>query len=356
MIGQGKPTEHGMIRDHGAGVLFPALINTHTHLELCALRGRIATHKGFGFWVRELIEKRAMIDNFALLEAAESGIREIYDSACGAVGEISSLGLTRELFEKSALAGVWFREYLGNAITIPEISENRPGHAMISLAGHAPHTTSPKILTEIKRQTRSQNMPFSIHAAESDDETTFLTAAQGPWKEFLLCRGIDPASWGLPAKSPVRHLQSIGILDDRTILVHVLHADQTDLNVIQSSGAHVCLCPRSNLALHGRLPDMDGMIQSGIPLCLGTDSLASVNSLSLFDEMACLSDNFPTVAPELIFQMATHGGAAALGIDSRMGSLRPGKEARQAYLDIHVSKSSQIIEALIRYSRMDKRS
>jgi len=355
-IGQGTPAGCDEVRDYGNGIIFPAMINAHTHLELCALKGRIATHKGFGFWVKDLIEKRSLLDNKDLLEASETGIREILASGCCAVGEISSLGLTLEPLQKSGLAGVWFRESLGDRVSDAENWENHPGDLRTSLAGHAPHTTSPEVLTEIKNRACGQDMPFSIHLAESDEEISFLTTAQGPWNDFLLSRGIDTASWGLPVESPVRHLHAIGILDNRTILVHLLHADQRDLNIIQESGSHVCLCPRSNSALHRRLPDLDSMIKSGVKLCLGTDSLASVSSLSMFDEMAFAAKSFPMAAPENIFQMATLGGAEALGLDNRMGTLVPGKQARLAYLDIQASKASQVVEALVNFSKPDETS
>jgi cytosine/adenosine deaminase-related metal-dependent hydrolase len=351
-IGTGIPAGRCSLHDHGSGVLFPAMINAHTHLELCALKGQLPTHLGFGHWVKELIKKRAMLDDTTLIAAAEAGISEIRASGCGAVGEISSLGLTRDCLLNSGLAGVWFREYLGADLSIPDDRVNNSGHIALSLAGHAPHTTSPTLLSRIKRLTRSWNTPFAIHVAESDEEMAFLTTAEGPWKAFLLTRGIDPASWGLPVKSPIRHLHNIGLLDDQTILVHALHTDSTDRELIKASGAHVCLCPRSNLALHGRLPDITGMLQNDIPLCLGTDSLANVSSLSLFDEMACLCEHFPTVSPERIFQMATLGGAAALGLSNRMGSLTPGKDARMGYLDISASTSSEVMASLVHFSEI----
>jgi cytosine/adenosine deaminase-related metal-dependent hydrolase len=350
-IGQGIPASGEEIRDHGNGVIFPALVNSHTHLELCALKGRIATHKGFGFWVRDLIEKRALLDSKSLLKASENGIQEMLASGCDAVGEISSLGLTLEPVQNSGLAGVWFRESLGDRVSSAESRESRTGDLRTSLAGHAPHTTSPKVLAEIKNSSRGLNAPFSIHLAESDEEMSFLTTAEGPWKDFLLSRGIDTESWGLPVKSPVRHLHALGILDNRTILVHVLYADQTDLNMIHESGSHVCLCPRSNFTLHGRLPDLYKMIRTGVNLCLGTDSLASVSSLNMLDEMAFVSKSFPMASPMRIFQMATLGGAAALGLDDRMGTLVPGKQARLAYLDIQASKTTEIVEALVNFSQ-----
>lgn len=349
-IGRGNPSGADPVKDHGNGVIFPALINAHTHLELCALKGRVASDKGFGFWVKDLIEKRALLDNNTLLEASETGLREILASGCGAAGEISSLGLTLEPIRKSGLNGVWFREFLGDRISETQHLENQPADSRASLAGHAPHTTSPEVLVAIKNQTRRQNKPFSIHVAESDEEISFLTTAKGPWNDFLVSRGIDAASWGLPVESAVRHLHAIGILDDRTILVHVLHADQTDMNTIHESGAHVCLCPRSNALLHHRLADLDRMTKTGINLCLGTDSLASVSSLSMLDEMAFASKNFPMAAPGQILRMATLGGASALGLDSRMGTLVPGKQARMAYLDIQASKASKVVEALVNFN------
>ncbi len=351
-VGQGLPTGGAPVLDHGCGVIFPALVNAHTHLELCGLKGCIETRKGFAFWVKDLIEKREHLDPRALLEASEAGVQELLASGCGAIGEISSLGLSLGVLQKTALAGVWFREYLGGRLPDMEERENLSSCLQTSLAGHAPHTTSPCVLKEIKQQSRRQNKPFSIHLAESDEEMAFLTTGRGPWKDFLLSRGIDSESWGLPAASPVSHLQSMGILDHRTVLVHMLHADQKDLKTIHESGAHVCLCPRSNFALHARLPDLGSMILAGIPLCLGTDSLASVSSLSIFDEMAFAAGSFPAVSPEWIFKMATLGGATALGLDS--GTLVPGKEARLAYIDIQASKASQVLERIVHFSRPDE--
>ena len=96
------------------------------------------------------------------------------------------------------------------------------------------------------------------------------------------------------------------------------------------------------------------MIKTGVNLCLGTDSLASVSSLSMIDEMAFVSKSFPMAAPERIFQMATLGGATALGLDNQMGTLVPGKLARLAYLDIQASMGSQVVEALVNFNEPDE--
>jgi aminodeoxyfutalosine deaminase len=353
-VGSGKPSGGLTVRDLGSGALFPAFVNAHTHLELCALKGCLKTDKGFGFWIKELIQKREQLSSRALTDAAVLGIRELTASGCGVVGEISSLGLTRDVLADSALSGIWFRECLGEKLTEVDIGEHESKDLIVSYSGHAPHTTSPAVLKEIKVRTDRLNLPFSIHVAESDEEMDFMKSGKGPWKDFLLSRGIDSKSWGLPVESPVRHLQNIGILDGRTLLVHLLHADETALDIIRTTGAHVCVCPRSNSTLHHRLPDLAQMMQTGINLCLGTDSPASTESLSMFDEAAFVSRNYPDISPEKIFQMATLGGAAALGLEKKFGTLIPGKSAGMAYAEIQASEMSQVMERLVNFSESIK--
>ncbi len=347
-IGAGAGPRHVPVTDCGDGVILPALVNAHTHLELSALKGKLSTQNGFTSWVQELLRQRALLGLEALAAAADAAVADMIASGCGAVGEISTLGVTRASLRRSGLSGVWFQEVLGGYM--PEIAaEETPRHDLLrmSVAGHAPHTTAPDVLRAAKAETRRRGAPFSIHLAESDEEVRFLKTASGPWKEFLISRGIDPSAWGLPAPSPVRYLRQIGILNSGTILVHVLHADHEDMDMIGQSGAHVCLCPRSNQALNHRLPDIVAMLKRGVRLCLGTDSLASTDSLNLLDEMRFIAAHYPSIAPEIIFQMVTSGGAKALGIEDHLGSLTPGKMGKPAYAPVRVSRASDVLDAVL---------
>ncbi len=346
-VGGGAIREHAEITDYGEGAIFPSFVNAHTHLELCALKGQLSTGNGFQAWVMDLIRKRELLSQEIIMSAACKGLDEMSASGCGAAAEISSLGLTLESFTASGLSGVWFREFLGNSIPDTQLLENRTDDVLISLAGHAPHTTSPEVLVKIKKKTGRKNLPFSIHAAESEEEMIFLTNEKSRWKDFLLSRGIDTESWGLPAHSSVNYLKKLGILDEKTLLVHLLHIDKSDLDVIKNAGSHVCLCPRSNHALHERLPDLDGMLKAGIRLCLGTDSLASVDSLNMFDEMAFMCKAFPSVFPDKVFHMATLGGASALGLDKVMGTLAPGKQGRMAFVPVQSARANQVVESIV---------
>lgn len=347
-IGKWKGHCSSNVIDHGSGALFPALVNAHTHLELCALRGKVPYENGFRFWVEKLLEKREAAGEKVLCIHAKNGIKESIKYGCKVMGEVSTLGLTQDMFSRSGLSGIWFREFLGD--TFPaEFScrKKKNREATISLAAHAPHTLSPKFLIKLKNITRKNNMPLSIHLAESEDEIEFLATGKGRWAEFLSERGIDFSDWGLPVNTPVQYLESLGILDEKTIAVHLIHVKGKDIDLLKSKNIFVCLCLRSNYNLHKRLPDLAGILRAGIKPCIGTDSLASVESLNMFDEMAFVSRSFPFVSPAGILAMATINGAAALGVEDRFGSLFPGKCGVFTYVPADILRQTEICEAII---------
>ena len=337
--------------DHGPGILMPATVNAHTHLELSGLEGRVRTGEGFGAWVSDLIRERDRIGPDGLRRAAIEGIESLTTAGCAAVGEISTLGLTRDLLLQSGLSGVWFREYLGSG-PAPEESpadelRGPAGPLRFSLAGHGPHTTSPALLQALKAATRRAKAIFSIHLDESDDERELITTGRGKWAEFLRSRGIDPGDWGLPAPSPTAHLSRIGVLDDRTLAVHLIGASAADLETLARHRVRVCVCPRSNRTLHGRQPDLPALLAAGIDPCLGTDSLASAGTLDPADEMAETARAYPSVSPETIFAMATVNGATALGIDRDVGTLAPGGRAVFAEIPVSPARRSDVLPAVV---------
>ncbi len=384
--------------DHGDGVMLPSLVNAHTHFELSALHGKIPFEGGFNGWVRSLLMAREQCGNVHLREKAAQAMASCVATGTGLVGEISTLGITLDLLIDSDLSGICFQEYLGadRPLSIPveqlalkahpemvrdaseithllssapvmgtelvgvgglsgEVLQGRllngqqvaeeKGGLHRSVAGHAPHTTSPDLIRYLKQQTRQHHLPFSIHVAESTDETEFITTHQGSWAAFLTERGIDTSDWSLPSRSPVEHLHDLGILDGETLAVHLIDLDDGDLDIIAKTGAVPVICPRSNMNLHGRLPDLPRLLRRldgtgagesrklGLP-ALGTDSLASTKSLNLFDEMAFIANRFPEIRPSQILTMATLNGARALGFDGLTGTLDVGKRGSFIYLPL----------------------
>lgn len=339
--------ENLSIHDHGPGALIPALVNAHTHLELSGFKGKISCEKGFGQWVQGLLQLRENSSAAEITAGAEMGLNELLASGTGTICEISSLGLTCRLVSDSGLKGLWCREVLGNAASQPDAGmENSVSRVIVSLAGHAPHTTAPELLTHLKHVVETRRLPFPIHLAESSEETDFITSGRGAWADFLTSRGIDFSNWTLPSRSPAAYLERLGILDERTLAVHVLRANDADLDLLRQRRTNVCLCPRSNQALHDRLPDIPAMLVRGMRPCLGTDSLASTPSLDLFEEMAFVAVHYESIEPAQILEMATINGADAL-LQPNVGTIEPGFDARMVYVPVSGTNDRQVMEAVV---------
>lgn len=347
-VGQGRAGNFSeQIVDHGPGVLMPCLVNAHTHLELSALKNKINIHLGFIEWVKSVIEKREQIGKTNLVKGVFKGIKELSDSGSLVIGEIGSLGISRQPFLNSAISGVWFKEYIGNDSTDDFDCENISSEKTISVAGHAPHTTGSDLLVKLKSAAHRQGLPFSIHLAESNAEVEFLTTGKGGWAQFLNQRNIDTSTIKLTGAGPVKYADQLGLLDDKTLAIHLLFADKKDFQILSEKNVNICLCPRSNRLLHGQLPDVPLMLKSGLKLCLGTDSLASNESLSLFDEMKFLSQSFADISPKDIIAMATINGASALGFENQFGRLTPERMAKMIFLPIRADNTNKIMEAIV---------
>jgi 5-methylthioadenosine/S-adenosylhomocysteine deaminase len=142
-------------------------------------------------------------------------------------------------------------------------------------------------------------------------------------------------------RSPARHLDHLGLLDENLIAVHGVFLDEAELDLVAEKRTRVVHCPESNMKLASGVAPVVGMRQRGIPVGLGTDGCASNNNLDLFQEMdtaAKLHKVFhrdPTVlpAPEVV-RLATIGGARVLGLEGQIGSLEVGKKADLIFLDL----------------------
>lgn len=340
-----KQVNNGEVIDHGPGVLMPSLVNAHLHLELSALHHQLSFEGGFSGWVQQLLEKRAALSNQALSEAAKIQAAALKKNGTLWVGDIASLNIMDSLIESLPLNGIYFREILG--VHLPDQLETKKKGKSLSFAGHAPHTTSPEVLLRLKELTSKAGLPFSIHLAESDAESVFIREQSGPWASFLTQRGIDYSDWNISGQTPVAHVKNIGILDELTIAVHLLNISKTDLDLLAHTKTAVCLCPRSNLNLHGNLPDLKEMLNKGIQPALGTDSLASCDSLDIFDEMAFVCEQYMDINPEQILAMGTINGAKALGVQNITGTLEPGKKADMVYVPVMAQNRRQLLERLI---------
>jgi cytosine/adenosine deaminase-related metal-dependent hydrolase len=261
---------------------------------------------------------------------------------------------------EAGLGGVLFHELLGSreALTGDALADaarekdsaDAAGHWPAGLAWvrapHAPYSAGPELLRRIFATAAAQRRATSIHVAEDEDELALLRDGSGRWPAILEGLGVDPRS-RVPGTTPVAYLAALGGFETATppLLVHMVHAGADDRRLAREAGATVVLCPRSNLHIGGRLPDVGGLLDDAVPIALGTDSLASTPDLSLWGEMATLAAHFPSVSAARWLDAATRAGARALGLPAH-GSLAPGK--RPGVLDVLVDDLEAPLEALVR--------
>jgi cytosine/adenosine deaminase-related metal-dependent hydrolase len=334
--------------DLGEAALVPAAINAHTHLELTALRDAIPAGLPMAEWIVALMGQRRALDEASLRASAAEGTRRSLASGVAAVGEIATYGHAIAPIIESGLRGVIYLEALsGDPAQADETlaraqaqlarwqTEYAGAPVRFGLSLHAPYTVSAPLFVKGAAWCRAEGVPLSIHAAESPAETRWLRDRSGPIRETLYAARALPADLeAAPGVSPIRHLHACGALGAETLLAHGVQVDADDLALLRATRTCVAHCPRSNTRLlNGRLP-WAAYRAAGVRLALGTDSLASAPSLSIWEEAAYAADlhtrasEAPT--PADLLRLATLDGADALGLADDLGSLEPARLARFA--------------------------
>jgi cytosine/adenosine deaminase-related metal-dependent hydrolase len=333
----GAPTDAGApdgpLRDLGPGVLLPGLVNAHCHLELSHLAGRVSGERGFVPWVEALVAERGQHSEAEIRAAAERAIRGLEAGGTVAVGDVSNTLVPVDLLRASRLAAVVFFELLAwdparaDAVLVDaegrvSAIEGPEEDVVVKLAAHAPHSVSPELFAGLVER----GGPAALHLAESPAEKRFLADGGGDWPGFLARRGLGHVRFEPPRRSPVAYAEELGILGPHLLAAHVVQVDRDDCARLARSGTQVVLCPRSNAALGVGPAPVPDLLAAGVPLSLGSDSLASAPTLDVLDDAIALHRAFPALDPEGILEMATAGGAAALGL-SDLGRIAPGQRA-----------------------------
>lgn len=330
------------IRDLGDAVLLPGLINAHTHLELAWMAAEPMPAGDYLDWLRELVRLRDTEDEAVARSAAEKAIAAATARGTVAVGDVGQRPWMPGLLARSRLWAVVFHELLGFRAQDSEALLERVarrldemeaettechGRVRVALTPHAPHTTSAPLLKALAGRAATTGSPLSVHVAESEVETAFLRGGGEEFRAFLAERGVWDEGWKPPGLSPVDYLDRLHVLSPRTLAVHCVHLGQRDVSRLQARGATVVTCPRSNERLGvGRTP-VPKLLGEGIPVALGTDSMASAPDPDLFAEIAALLQQHPGISPPAALRMATVNGAGVLGFGDRLGSIEPAKNA-----------------------------
>lgn len=334
----GEP--RGSVHDLGPGVLMPGLVNAHCHLELSHLAGLSdQATAGFVPWVESLMAKRGETDANGVRAATRRAIRQLESTGTVAVGDVSNAMAHLDLLEASHLQAVVFYELIGwdparaetileAASDVLEISKgSRTMKTQVRLAAHAPYSVSPALLAGIV----ARGGPGSMHLAESPAESRFLATGEGDWRGFLQRKQLAHVPFQPAGRSPVAYVNALGGLREGMVAAHCVQVDDADCGTLARQGVHVAVCPRSNRNLRVGVAPIRRLLEAGVRLCLGTDSLASAETLDLMADMALLQSQFPDLAPEVIVRMATLGGAEALGL-ADLGTIEAGKRGDLAFV------------------------
>ena len=340
--------------DLPGAVVLPGLVNAHTHLELSHLAGAVPPADDFVQWVRTMLSVRARTapSMSGVSSAIGSAIATMEATGTAAVGDIGNTDAAIGPLAGSSLCGVHFREALGfrQADAARIAGEARLG-AMVaqgrlmqegcarvtaSVAPHAPYSTSAPLIQELAtgRPTtwlfsseQSACPVSSIHLAESPEELEFLATGRGPFRDLLTDLGSWDPEWRAPGIGPVAYLQQLGALRRELLVVHGTQLMPSELRTLADAGATLVLCARSNRWVGAGVPPVAAALASGVQVAIGTDSLASVEDLNLFAELAHLRSAAPQAPAADLLRAATLGGARALGCP-RLGVLSPGASSR----------------------------
>ena len=344
------------VEDFGEAAILPGFVNSHSHLELTAMRGFLGDEvSNFHSWLKKLTitrQERMTTEDlyvsaaWGVVEALRAGVTclgDASDAAATTMKAVRDVGARSIVFQEAfgidpRMADDQFKKLKDRVAMLREFETDV---VRVGVSPHAPYTVSGPLLSLIADYTIAERLPLMMHAAESTAEEMLLLEGSGHFAQGLQKRGIE---WRPPGTSTVKYLDSLGVLRARPLLAHCIHVDDDDISLLAKTRARVAHCPKSNSRFgHGRAP-FAAFVKAGIDVGLGSDSVASNNTCDLIDEarfaMLLSRSAGDTVADgEMIgataaLRASTEGGAAALGIGQSVGQLREGLEADIVVVDL----------------------
>ena len=343
------------VEDFGDAVLMPGLVNVHTHLDYTVMRGLLEDIPFFP-WIRELNARKAALTQEDWVASATWGAAEAVAGGVTTIGECTDSGAALVGAKRLGLGGIIFQEVFGidTRQTVVEILAEleakliryrleTPGTSLaVGISPHAPYTVRPELMRALGRFAETDGLPVCIHAAESTAETTLFQSGTGPIAEMFQRREI---AWSAPNQSVVAYLEAQGVLSARTLLVHGVQVSAEDRVRMRRTGAAWAYCPKSNAKLGNGVaplailldppsPNEDDTTERGVRVGLGSDSVASNNTMDLFEEMRfavlmqrAAQRRIDVLTAQAAVEMVTRGGAEALGLAAEIGTLEIGKRA-----------------------------
>jgi cytosine/adenosine deaminase-related metal-dependent hydrolase len=330
--------------------IVPGAVNAHTHLGF--RRANAPEGDSFSKWLSGLIERLPEKAKWTA-EAARASAREAIESGTTFMAESSPYGECLPQLVESGLAGIVYAEFFAHEIGTPEeavefiiekvkgLRESLPERVDAQVSVHSPYTVDPESSRLAARRTRDLGWRLAIHLSESPEEVEFLREGTGGLSDIF-----GHNDWGGTGLSPVRYAESVELLAPETIAAHLATGvSEEDIEVLARTGVAAAHCPRSNDFLGCGVSPVPRMLECGVRVGMGTDGLWSSPSMNLFEEtlFALRLHGFHGATG---LELATLGGARALGIGDETGSLELGKRADLAVVDVDPSGEDPAREVL----------
>ncbi len=327
----------GTTHDWSDCLILPGFVNAHCHLSLSGLQGKVTRHPRFVDWIESVVTENAALPWRDRVDAMHREAQVLIRSGVTALGDYFSHPELLVEYQALPFRQLLFLETLGFQSTLAGekvrsveklLQEHLSGagsSTRLAVAPHAPYSVSPALFKALKQLADKLDCGYSCHVAEVEEETRFLGQGDGDFLELLKKREVFDTSWKLPGVSPVQYLGQLGVLQNM-MAIHLNCLEEMDIERLAESNASAVFCPGST-RWFGRntwMPVRD-LLDRGIPVGLGTDSLASNDSLDFLHEIRNSDEMLPELHRSEILWLATIGGSQALNIE-KLG-LEPGQPA-----------------------------
>jgi cytosine/adenosine deaminase-related metal-dependent hydrolase len=342
----------------GESILLPGLVNTHTHLELTAMRGFLEDGR-FTEWIDKLRQSRnEVLNEEMLLDSARFGIVEGLEAGITTYADTCSSGVVMRALREQGVRGIMYQETFGPdpshaaaairelEARIDKLQPEQTDLVALGVSPHAPYTVSDRLYEAAARFADSRGLPMAMHIAESAAEYEIVASGSGDFAERWRRRGIAVSK---RARSPIELLDRLGALERGPLLIHCVRVDAADIQIMARHRCCVAHCPASNAKFgHGIAPLLP-IVDAGIRVGIGSDSVASNNRMDILDEarLAVLihraaTERHDAFGAHQALELATIGGARALNLDSRIGSLEVGKDADLAAFTTDIPRTTPL--------------
>jgi aminodeoxyfutalosine deaminase len=337
-LGRGAPDAE--VRFFPKYTIIPGAVNAHAHL---GFRREDAPEGGkFANWLGRLIERLPEKETWTA-QAARNSAREAIVAGTTFMAESSPYGECLPQLAGSGLAGTVYAEFFpgdfdgaapGEIVEsivgkVRGLQEDLPERVSARVSVHSPYTVDPESSRLAARRTRELGWTLAIHLSESPEEVEFVRDGTGGLADIF-----GRNDWGGVGTSPVRYAESIELLAPQTIAAHLATGvSEEDVEILARTGVAAAHCPRSNEFLGCGVSPVGRMMQRGVRVGMGTDGLWSSPSMNLFEE-TMVGVGLHVMSGATGLELATLGGARALGIAGETGSLEPGKWADLAVVEV----------------------